>query len=214
MKKIFILLSLFCFSLSLFAAPSWVTDAGIRKVFPESEYISALGTAFNEESAKNKAAQAILQYIQTEVLSSTKSRYSEHEKGGSGSEEKYLEEEISLISNSNLYALEYTEIWKDEDSRYYCVAFIEKEAAWKIVNQKLSKIQTELSFLTHREIDLADLSKAEGIFLYQIMTTGIKIKISPSVFVRYLTKALCFKEDFLPTIEHARQEKIRRFVNG
>ncbi len=80
--------------------------------------------------------------------------------------------------------------------------------------EKLSKIQTELSFLTHREIDLADLSKAEGIFLYQIMTTGIKIKISPSVFVRYLTKALCFKEDFLPTIEYARQEKIRRFVNG
>lgn len=78
----------------------------------------------------------------------------------------------------------------------------------------LSKIQTELSLLTHREIDLADLSKAEGIFLYQIMTTGIKIKIKPTIFVKYLTKALCFREDFLPAIQYFRKEKLRRFING
>ncbi len=76
----------------------------------------------------------------------------------------------------------------------------------------LSRIQTELSLLCKREIDLTDLSKAEGIFLYQIMTTGIKIKIKATIFVKYLTKALCFKEDFLPVIEFSRREKIRRFV--
>ena len=80
--------------------------------------------------------------------------------------------------------------------------------------EKLATIQTELSLLLHREIDLADLSNAEGIFLYQIMTTGVKIKIKPTVFVTYLTKALCFKEDFMPVIERFRKEKIRRFVNG
>lgn len=80
--------------------------------------------------------------------------------------------------------------------------------------EALAKIQTELSLLCKREIDLTDLSKAEGIFLYQIMTTGIKIKIKATVFVKYLTEALCFKEDFLPVIEYSRREKIRRFVNG
>ena len=80
--------------------------------------------------------------------------------------------------------------------------------------ETLAKIQTELSLLCKREIDLTDLSKAEGIFLYQIMTTGIKIKIKATVFVKYLTEALCFKEDFLPVIEYSRREKIRRFVNG
>ncbi len=80
--------------------------------------------------------------------------------------------------------------------------------------ETLAKIQTELSLLCKREIDLADLSKADGIFLYQIMTTGLKIKIKAEVFVKYLTKALCFKEDFLPVIEYSRCEKIRRFVNG
>ena len=80
--------------------------------------------------------------------------------------------------------------------------------------ETLAKIQAELSLLCKREIDLTDLSKADGIFLYQIMTTGIKIKIKATVFVKYLTKALCFKEDFLPVIEYSRREKIRRFVNG
>ena len=80
--------------------------------------------------------------------------------------------------------------------------------------ERLSTIQTELALLTHREIDLADLSSADGLFLYQIMTIGIKIKISKSVFVSYLSKALGFKEDFLPVIEYSRKEKIRRYVNG
>ena len=80
--------------------------------------------------------------------------------------------------------------------------------------ERLAKIQTELSLLTHREIDLADLSCADGLFLYQIMTTCLKLKISKTVFVSYLSKALGFKEDFLPIIEYSRKEKIRRFVNG
>ena len=79
---------------------------------------------------------------------------------------------------------------------------------------ELAQIQTELAVLCHREIDLADLSLAEGLFLYQIMTKGIRIKFSAVVFVNYLSKALGFKEDFMPVIEYSHKEKIRRFING
>lgn len=148
MKKKLSLLFFLAIVHFLFAAPSWVTDQGRRKFFPEAEYISALGSAFNQESAKNKAAAGISEYIKTEVSSSTKSRYSASEKAGKVTEESELEEEVSLISNSDLYALEYTEVWKEEDSgRFYCVAFIEKSSAWKIVNQKLQKINMEVSGL-------------------------------------------------------------------
>ena len=80
--------------------------------------------------------------------------------------------------------------------------------------EELSSIQADLALLCRREIDLADLSKAEGIFLYQIMTSGVKIKLSKIVFVKYLMKALCFREDFLPTVQYMNKEKVRRFVNG
>lgn len=79
---------------------------------------------------------------------------------------------------------------------------------------QMVEIQNDLSLLCKREIDLADLSKAEGVFLYQIMTTGKRIKTDSNVFVRYLMKALCLKEDFLPIIERSRKEKLRRFING
>lgn len=79
---------------------------------------------------------------------------------------------------------------------------------------QMVEIQNDLSILCKREIDLADLSKAEGVFLYQIMTTGKRIKTDSNVFVKYLMKALCLKEDFLPIIERSRKEKLRRFVNG
>ena len=78
----------------------------------------------------------------------------------------------------------------------------------------LAGIQTDLALLCHREVDLTDLSNAEGVFLYQIMTTGVRIKFSPDVYVKHLVKALCFKEDFLPTIEFSRRVKIRRFIDG
>lgn len=148
MKKYITLILIILIIQSLFAAPSWVTDQGRRKVFPEAEYISALGTAFNEQTAKDKAASAISEYIKTEVSSSTKTRYSEKEKAGKVTEESFLEEEVSLISNSELYALEYTEAWKEADSgRFYCVAYIEKSSAWKIVRQKLEKITLVVSNL-------------------------------------------------------------------
>ena len=148
MKKT-IFLFYFCLILQIiFAAPSWVTDAGRRKAFPEGEYISALGTAFNEQSAKNKAAQGISEYIKTEVTSFSNSRYSQSDKNGITTEESSIEEEISLISNTNLYALEYTECWKEEYSgRFYCVAYIEKIGAWKIVRQKLQKISLNVTGL-------------------------------------------------------------------
>lgn len=74
------------------------------------------------------------------------------------------------------------------------------------------KIQDYFSQKSEIDTVLIFGSFAKGTFLYQIMTTGVKIKIKPSVFVTYLTKALCFKEDFMPVIEQFRKEKIRRFV--
>lgn len=79
--------------------------------------------------------------------------------------------------------------------------------------EKLARMQTELSLLCGREIDLADLSKAEGVFLCQIMR-GKKIKFERKIFLEYQMKALFLREDFLPILERCRKEKLRRFANG
>ncbi len=78
----------------------------------------------------------------------------------------------------------------------------------------LVKIQTELALMFDREIDIADLKKAEGTFLYQIMTTAVKIKYEENIYVRYAMKALYFYEDFLPILRRTQEEKLRRMLNG
>lgn len=80
--------------------------------------------------------------------------------------------------------------------------------------ETLANMQMELSLLCKREIDLADLSKAQGLFLYQIMTKGIRIKFDRNIYVKYLNDALCFREDYLPTMRYFQNERLRRFVNG
>ncbi len=91
-------------------------------------------------------------------------------------------------------------------------------AGEKNVGSESMEIRRQLKeyFSQKSDVDTVLLfgSVAEGVFLYQIMTTGIKIKIEPHVFVWYLTKALCFKENFMPVIERFQKEKIRRFING
>ena len=79
--------------------------------------------------------------------------------------------------------------------------------------EKLARMRTELSLLCGREIDLADLSKAEGVFLCQIMR-GKRIKFDLEIFMKYQMKALFLREDFLPILERCRKEKLRRFANG
>ena len=78
----------------------------------------------------------------------------------------------------------------------------------------LAKIQTELAIMFDREIDVADLKKAEGTFLYQIMTNAVKIKFEENIYVRYAMKALYFYEDFLPILRRTQEEKLRRMLNG
>jgi predicted nucleotidyltransferase len=78
----------------------------------------------------------------------------------------------------------------------------------------LAQMQVELSLLCKREVDIADLSKAEGLFLHQIMTTGERIKFDHNVYHKYIMKALYFYEDFQPIQRACRAEKIKRLING
>ena len=88
--------------------------------------------------------------------------------------------------------------------------YSKKELSFEV----LAKIQTELAIMFDREIDVADLKKAEGTFLYQIMTNAVKIKFEENIYVRYVMKALYFYEDFLPILRRTQEEKLKRMLNG
>ena len=80
--------------------------------------------------------------------------------------------------------------------------------------EDLVLLQVELSKTCHRDVDLINLSKAEGTILHQIMTTGLRIKYEENLYVYYAMKAIYFYEDYLPILRDCQKERIRRFVHG
>lgn len=125
--------------------PEWISDSGRLRVFPNEKFISALGIGFSVDSAKAKAASGISSFIKTQVSSYTQFLYSEREKNSLISEEKKLNEEINLSSDETIYALDFTEPWHDEEnSQYFCVAFIDKAEAWKQIEPKLLVIEADV----------------------------------------------------------------------
>lgn len=125
--------------------PEWTSDAGRVRLFPNEKFISALGIGFSAESAKSNGAAGISSFIKTQVSSSTQLHYSENEKNGSFSEEKNLNTATNLSSDETLYALDFTEAWRDEEnSQYFCVAFIDRSEAWKQIEPKLQTIAADV----------------------------------------------------------------------
>jgi len=78
----------------------------------------------------------------------------------------------------------------------------------------LLSTQAELSSLLGRSVDLIDLWNVEGLILHRAITGGKRVKTDPGLFVRFNSKALGYREDFLPLERAMRQARIKRFIDG
>lgn len=76
--------------------------------------------------------------------------------------------------------------------------------------ERLVEMQLSLSDAFYREVDLADLSCAEGLFLYEIMTRGVRVKFAAEPYSRLLREALCWYEDFLPIKQRVQKAILQR----
>lgn len=150
-------------------APAWATDAGRLKAFPQSEYISALGTGFSESQAKERAASHIASFIRTQVTSQTHSRYSQSETDNVASESKSVEEEIALYSSQEVYTMDFTAPWlNDMTGEYFCVAFIDRAECWKILKARLDTIMGRV------EGKIASAASDNTGFWRQIYLSGVR----------------------------------------
>lgn len=83
-----------------------------------------------------------------------------------------------------------------------------------ISTDRLVEMQLDLSDAFHREVDLADLSRAEGLFLYEIMTSGVRVKFAVEPYSRLLMEALYWYEDFLPIRRRVQEAVLQRAFYG
>jgi predicted nucleotidyltransferase len=85
------------------------------------------------------------------------------------------------------------------------------------LDDKMS-LQADLSILLGRELDMADLSTAEGIFLHRIMSEGkVVLVTAPSgraAYEKYLRRALYFNADYYPIYKRDQELRLRRLYAG
>ena len=80
--------------------------------------------------------------------------------------------------------------------------------------EQLLNINTELQILLRRNIDLVDISKAEGLIHYKIMTKGIRLKGSDRELTNHMIKALDFRTDLMPQLMEMQRKRIERTAYG
>jgi predicted nucleotidyltransferase len=81
--------------------------------------------------------------------------------------------------------------------------------------EKLGTLREELAALTHREVDLLDLTGLHGFILKEVLTQGTVIVKRDSPLYELLIKRMLIEEaDWLPLKRAAMKKQLERFLNG
>jgi len=161
MKKRILFAFAFIFASRLFSAefPLWREDK--NRQFPESEYISAVGTAFNEPAAKESALKTLSLYFESDVSFKSTSKFygSESSSGtsfGNTEKQRSIYSESSIESKTKLPSVSFTNSFYDSSLNEYSVcAYIKKSDA---INEFRTTLQAGI-FSTSEQVQKSESSK-------------------------------------------------------
>lgn len=158
MKKISFLFTYVLLSLTATAqdAPLWVSDRTAR--FPDSRFVSALGSGQSVREAETDAASQIAFYFNAHVQAKNET-YLDVIDGGQ--KRRTAQSGVSVSSDTELPQLQFTSPWQNRHTGEYVVcAYIERSAAdfcRTRLEQKLSAVQTVLDSIKGSNVSLADI---------------------------------------------------------
>ncbi len=75
-------------------------------------------------------------------------------------------------------------------------------------------LQSSLSLLLEREVDLVDMNRAEGLILQHILKGEVLIKKDTALYADFIRKVIYFNADILPNIRMILKKRARRFISG
>ena len=135
MKKSFLILTAaLCCLMPLFAKkaamPQWVHS--YRTVFPASEYLAQRGSGDTAENARTDATAALSRYFKTSVNANLSTTMTSVTAANSAEEKTLVVDDVSVQSEVELFALEYTEpFYYKAEKKWYCVVYMSRNDAWQ-----------------------------------------------------------------------------------
>ncbi len=145
-KVIFYFFAIFFAANFLFAKsskePKWLKNC--KTVFPNSEYISQLGSGKTQEEAKTDALEQLSQYFKTTVNSNLSSSIKAYSTENSNQKSSSLINNIEVKSEVDFFALQFTEsYYLKKEKKYYIVTYIKRADAWNQYKPKVEAQKTE-----------------------------------------------------------------------
>jgi hypothetical protein len=117
-------------------APVWTEN--MEAVFPAGQYLAALGTSGSRETLEQAALAALSAYFQTQVSSRTDLAESYAEENGAVSQSLRLEQQTLVRTETELFAVRYTDPWQNSAGTWEMVAYIDRNEAWTLFEPRLA----------------------------------------------------------------------------
>lgn len=137
---LFVYISFTCFA-DEGNVPLWRT--GLKKAFPDSEFISIIGEANTIEGAKNNALAEIAYYFRTSVSSVRDVNYRSlqltNDDKINSSESREIVTSTSVSTDMELATVQTTEVYFDKASKMYsCAAYMNRDTAWTFYETRVN----------------------------------------------------------------------------
>lgn len=130
-------------------SPEW-TQSGNSSVYPQTAYITGIGSADDIDSAKDRARGEISKVFSTDIQATSMVTESERTvsgaKGSTTESSSEAAEDLRAVSKKTLEGIEIAEVWQDKNSfRWYALAVLERSKIRRIYNDKLIQVEEQLS---------------------------------------------------------------------
>lgn len=141
MKQLLFKITIVFFSMILFSCastppPSWVLN--YKSEYPSEDYIVQQGSGTSELFARTDALRKISEYFQTTVDSSVQAQLKTLSSNDLYQEYRATSTEVNVTSQVDLFGVEYLEPYYNKaDKRWYVLAYISKQTAWKMYQPKI-----------------------------------------------------------------------------
>lgn len=151
--------------------PEW-TQNGNSPMYPQTAYITGIGSADDIDSAKDRARGEISKVFSTDIQATTMITESErtvsNAKGSTTESASDAAEDLRAVSKKTLEGIEIAEVWQDKNSfRWYALAVLERAKIRRIYRDKLDEVEEQLS-IYEKKIDEANTNMDKALAALKI----------------------------------------------
>lgn len=151
--------------------PEWTQNGNIP-MYPQTAYITGIGSADDIDSAKDRARGEISKVFSTDIQATTMITESErtvsNAKGSTTESASDAAEDLRAVSKKTLEGIEIAEVWQDKNSfRWYALAVLERAKIRRIYRDKLDEVEEQLS-IYEKKIDEANTNMDKALAALKI----------------------------------------------